>query len=73
MGAMGAIEAFFLFQMKKLHCAEKPKPMAVFTMESPVRFGSNNRTSGSVRFRPAMLWYISLLGGLMRTPLAPGG
>ena len=40
MGAMGAIEAFFLFQMKKLHCAEKPKPMAVFTMERPVRFGA---------------------------------
>ena len=58
MGAMGAIEAFFLFQMKKLHCAEKPKPMAVFTMESPVRFGSNNRTSGSVRFRTAMLWFL---------------
>ena len=25
-------------------------------MERPVRFGSNNRTSGSVRFQPAMLW-----------------
>ena len=32
--------------------------MAVFTMERPVRFGSNNRTAGSVRFRTAMLWSV---------------